>query len=83
MVTIDYEDCVDGPEDCEGELGEYSSRTGETRSIRCDFHLDAYDVRMDELERKLQERYPGYDVPGSPAPEWLDPAYAGERWDED
>lgn len=35
------------------------------------------------VSARTSERYPGWDTPGSVAPKWLDPSYAGESWDED
>lgn len=68
---------------CQGDVHRYRSRSGATVSARCEAHQAAYDKRMDELEAGLQERYPGYNIPGSPPPPGFDPSYAGERWDED
>ena len=42
---------------------------------RCDFHQDQ---REQDRENSM-ERYADCDV----APSWFDPAYAGERWDDD
>lgn len=78
-------ECVDSGNDteCEGEVMEYTSRSGATRSFRCARHQDAYEVRMDAVYRDVQSRYPGFDVPGSSPPDWFDPTYAGESWDDD
>lgn len=70
----------EGP--CEGEVAEYTSRSGASTSFRCVKHQDEYETRMDGVYRGLQDRYPGWDVPGSVAPSWFDPSYAGESWDE-
>lgn len=77
-----HEDCVNGPEECSGDVAEYTSRSGASVYARCDHHQGEYDARMDEVEAGLQDRYPGYNTPGSAAPTWFDPTYAGESWDE-
>lgn len=77
-------ECIDdakGP--CKGDVTEGVSRSGATRSSRCERHWDAYDVRMDKLYADVQRRYPGWDTPGSPPPAWFDATYAGESWDDD
>jgi len=68
---------------CAGPVHEYTSRSGATTSERCERHQGLHDEIMDAVERGLQERYPGYDSPGSPPPDWFDEANAGERWDDD
>lgn len=76
--------CVQGGDvSCKGDVQSYRSRSGATTSKRCDAHQDAYNARMDALETRLNEDYPGYNVPGSAPPAWFDPTYAGERWDDD
>lgn len=76
-------ECIDGPDGCRGEVHEFTSRSGATTSFRCEHHQDEYEVRMDKVYQEVQERYPGFDRPGSPPPDWFDPSYAGERWDDD
>lgn len=80
---LTHEDCANGPEGCDGDVAQYTSRSGATVSARCDRHQDAYDAHMDEVEAALNARYPGWDIPGSSAPADFDPTYAGESWDED
>lgn len=61
---------------CSGPVEWRDPLTATGRSFaRCEKHWDA---RLDEQERIL-ERYPDSPV----APSWFDPAYAGERWDDD
>lgn len=77
-------ECVDSDRsECEGEVLTEWSRSGATQSARCRRHRDEYEERMDEVHRDISSRYPGYDIPGSPPPDWFDPYYAGESWDED
>ena len=73
----------DGPQVCSGPLELTVSKSGVTRVMRCAAHAAAYYDRMDALERDVQSRFPGYDVPGSVPPPWFDPMMAGERWDDD
>lgn len=68
--------------ECAGEVIAYTSRSGCTVSERCERHHRKHEIQMDALERRLQRDFPGYDVPGSSPPDWFDPAYAGESWDE-
>lgn len=77
---LTHEDCVNGPEGCDGNVAEYTSRSGETVSARCDRHQDAHDAHMDEVEAGLNARYPGWDNPHSMPPAWFDEASAGEHW---
>ncbi len=70
--------CLDdhGDGTCEGTVLFRLPLTESGRSFpRCAYHWNA---RLDEQER-ISERYPDSDVP----PADFDPAYAGERWDED
>lgn len=65
-----------------GEVHEGPSRSGESRYRKCEKHWAEYDERMSKVEADLNERFPGWDVPGSMPPAWFDPTYAGESWDE-
>lgn len=47
------------------------------RTPRCDGHYDAYVERVQPRMDEIRRRYPEH------APADFDPAYAGERWDED
>lgn len=79
-------ECTDDHGDsgpCHGEVHEHRSRSGATVTARCVAHQDAYERRMDAVYAGVDDRYPGWDNPGSSPPEWFDPANAGESWDED
>lgn len=69
-------ECLDdhGEDNCRGEI-EYRSVPGGNAFPRCVAHFDA---RMDRYENSI-ERYADSDV----VPDWFDPSYAGERWDDD
>jgi len=46
---------------------------------RCEAHYRAYVERVQPQIDSVRLRYPDTDQP----PAWFDPAYAGERWNED
>lgn len=60
---------------CGGEVQEYWSRSGVTKSARCEVHWAAHNAILDGIAT----RYPDSDVP----PSWFDPTYAGEHWNDD
>lgn len=60
---------------CGGEVVEYWSRSGATKSARCEVHW----IRHNEILDGIAHRYPDSSV----APDWFDPTYAGESWDSD
>lgn len=64
-----------GNGDCTGEVFTRYSRSGMTSTVRCDGHESAHQDMLDGISR----RYPDSPV----APDWFDPTYAGERWDDD
>lgn len=68
-------DCLDGPHGCEGAVEYRTPLSGTGRSFpRCERHWDQRLAKQDEIN----QRY------GSPAPPSdFDPAYAGERWEEE
>lgn len=73
-----YHDCLDGPAGCEGEVFERLTRSGSgMRFPRCEKHYVEYAERMDAVHAETRRRYP------RSAPADFDPAYAGERWDDD
>lgn len=83
MTTSDYnlhaDDCIDAPYgvgggDCRGDV-EYRAVPGGSAVARCEGH---FERRMENYENSI-ERYANSDV----APDWFDPSYAGERWDDD
>lgn len=72
-------ECLDGRgtgEDCSGPVALWHSGGASGRSWpRCTRHGDERLARHDNSI----EAYADSDVP----PSWFDPAYAGERWDDD
>jgi len=72
--------CLDGPQGCEGDVNAYPSLSGSgMRWERCEAHYRAYVERVQPQIDSVRLRYPDTDQP----PAWFDPAYAGERWNED
>lgn len=72
---INYADGLANGTPCGGEVWERVSRSGCTRSVKC----DECQMRLDEILDGIAQRYP--DSPCAPA--WFDPTYAGESWDSD
>lgn len=71
-AALQREECLDGPDGCEGEKGYHSINMGRG-FIRCAKHWDERldkQVHIDEL------------MSPHPAP-WFDESYAGERWEEE
>jgi hypothetical protein len=71
-------ECLDGPEDCSGAVLFRIPLSPSGRSFaRCDKH---WADRLDQ-EAETVRKYGSWqsDVP----PDWFDPAYAGERWNEE
>jgi len=67
-------ECLDGPEGCGGAVEYRAPLSATGRSFpRCERHWEERLDRQDEINR----RYPTL------APSDFDPAYAGERWEED
>ncbi len=80
------QECIErdlGDSECSGEVREYRSRSGCTIAARCGGHQTLHDQRIDAVEAGLDQRYPGWNSPGSPPPSDFDPTYAGERWDDE
>lgn len=77
MEKLTYKDCLDcleGTEGCYGSVYYRMSLSPSGRSYpRCDKH---WEERLDTEER-LNRDYPEF------APDWFDPANAGEHWGED
>jgi len=69
--------CLDeGRGHCEGQVEYRMPLSATGRSFpRCEHH---WNLRLDEQE-KINDRYPNSDL----APADFDPAYAGERWNEE
>jgi hypothetical protein len=69
-----FDDCLDGPVECQGAVEYRYALSGTGKSYpRCDRHWSERVLRQEEIDR----RYPTH------APSDFDPAYAGERWDDD
>jgi len=67
-------------EDCQGEVSYYPALSGSGISYpRCEKGYDEYVERTQPKMDEINARYP--DSPF--APDWFDPTYAGESWDED
>jgi hypothetical protein len=62
--------------ECAGEVHEHRSRSGCTVAERCERHQALHDQHMNAVEAGLNERYPGWNTPGSPPPPGFDPTYA-------
>lgn len=80
---LDASECISYPDGCTGPVFEYTSRSGCTVAARCQAHHEAHEAHVDQVQAGLNERYPGWDIPGSMPPADFDPAYAGESWDEE
>ena len=71
-------ECLDDPDGttCRGPVELWWSGGSHGRSWpRCTYHGEA---RLERYENSM-ERYADSDV----APDWFDPTYAGERWEDD
>lgn len=66
--------CLEHGSDCSGRV-EYCAVPGGNAFPRCSYH---FEQRLDRYENSI-ERYADSDV----APDWFDPTYCGERWDDD
>ena len=74
------DDCLDGPNGCAGETFQRAALSGSGMYYpRCDTHYDAYVDRLGPVMEDTRRRYPDSATP----PDWFDPTYAGESWDED
>lgn len=74
-MPLNPEECLEFGDDCRGPV-EYHLRPSDWKSFpRCDYHQER---RLERRENSL-EKYADSDV----APDWFDPADAGERWFED
>ncbi|AEK07141.1 hypothetical protein JOEDIRT_122 [Mycobacterium phage JoeDirt] len=73
-------DCLEGPEGCAGDVFMYEALSGSgERYPRCERHYAEYYARVWPKMEETRKRYPDTDTP----PDWFDPTYAGERWNED
>lgn len=69
------QECLRGPDGCRGPIRERVAAGGTTMIYECETHMAQSMERLDRISR---------DYPDSPVPpSWFDPAYAGERWDDD
>jgi hypothetical protein len=84
LINGSPDECLShGDGECVGEIGLYDSSTGASASWRCGGHQEVWAAKQAKFKEENDRKYPGWDVPNSPAPDWFDPMYAGERWDED
>jgi len=68
-------ECLNGPEDCVGPV-DYRLAPGGKAWPRCEYHANK---RWDDYDDENSvERYADSDA----VPEWFDPSYAGESWDD-
>ena len=74
---MSYYDCLDGPDDCQGDVAEYPALSGSGMTFpRCESHYDAYVERVQPRIDDVRRRYPSH------APRDFDPSYCGESWNE-
>lgn len=74
-MELTHDDCLDnGSTPCQGTVT-YFAVPGGNAFPRCSRHADD---RLARWETGI-ERYAHSDV----APDWFDPSYAGERWDDE
>lgn len=75
MMENEKPRCLEEGPGCQGEVEYFISpdRRDMKAFPRCAYHRDK---RLDQAEKNLELLS---DVP----PDWFDPSYAGERWDED
>lgn len=67
--------CLNEGPDCEGPV-EFHLRPSDWKSFpRCEFH----QAQREEQRENSMEKYADSDI----APDWFDPSYAGERWEDD
>ena len=79
-AIYDPEACLDGPDGCTGATFPRPALSGSgVYYPRCDGHYGAYVERVQPRMDEIRRRYPDTDTP----PDWFDPTYAGERWDDD
>lgn len=72
------EECLEGPAGCDGPVGLHPSLSGSGEHYpRCAVHHDSYVQRVQPRIDEIRSRYP-YFAPGG-----FDPAFAGERWEDE
>lgn len=78
MFAQHHNDCLENGNpskpDCEGAMVSYLTPLG-TKIVRCELHQEEADARAEAHNNN----YPDSHM----APEWFDPTFAGERWDDD
>lgn len=75
-VPYDAQECLEYSDACDGPVDDHWAGGINGRTWpRCTFHADQRERRYEES----MERYADSDV----VPDWFDPSYAGEHWDED
>ena len=73
-----YIECLEGPDGCHGEVAEYPALSGSGMLFaRCESHRDSYVARVQPRIEDINRRYP------RTAPRDFDPAFAGERWNDE
>lgn len=78
LYELGMRECIDGPDGCSGAVTYCPAPPrGERSYLRCEAHNEARWARYDDPNSS--ERFA--DMPT--APDWFDPADAGERWDSD
>lgn len=81
-LLMTYTECIEHNIDgeCEGEVSYYQTLSGSGAVYpRCEKGYAEYVERVQPQIDAVNERYP--DSPN--APDWFDPTYAGESWDDD
>lgn len=77
-MTVFGEECLDGPDRCEGETFPRAALSGSGEYYpRCDFHYGLYCERLQPKMDEINRRYPAM------APADFDPSFCGERWAEE
>ena len=74
--TLDASECLNFGPDCSGPVDYHFVGMNATRAFpRCEKHLrDRLEQYENSIERETESSTP---------PDWFDPSYAGESWDED
>lgn len=67
--------CLNESSDCQGPVAYHTTGPSLKAWPRCDFH----QAKREWAYENSMERYAHSDV----APDWFDPSYAGECWNED
>ncbi|WGI36088.1 hypothetical protein QDT91_29155 (plasmid) [Mycolicibacterium aubagnense] len=75
LDRFDPDECLDGPQGCQGEVHEYLAMSGSGLSYpRCERHQQVNEERLAPVMQGIRERYPEHP------PEDFDPYFAGESW---